>query len=176
MNQLEKLNQKITNCKKCSLWKTAQNAVPGEGPANAKIMFIGEAPGQKEDLIGKPFVGRAGKLLTQLLEKNRLERKKFFITSVLKHRPPKNRQPKKSELKSCKDWWQKQITIIKPRLIVLLGKVAFDTVIGEGQFSDSRGKLLTKNGKLYFPVYHPAAGLRFPKIRKVLENDFQKLK
>ncbi len=171
--KLEKLHKEIKKCKKCPLWREARNPVPGEGPASAKLIFIGESPGREEDLTGRPFIGRAGKLLDELLKKNRINRKKVFITSVIKHRPPKNRQPKKSELKACRNWWGQQIEIINPQLIVLLGKVAFDTVIDEGKiFNKYRGKFLIKNRRQHFTTYHPAAGLRFPKIKKTLEKDF----
>ena len=173
--ELEKLNKKIKNCIKCPLWKTANNSVPGEGRLSSKIMFIGEAPGSQEDLTGKPFVGRAGKLLNQLLESQKIKRENVFITSIIKHRPPKNRQPKKKELAVCKIWWQKQIEIINPELIVLLGRVATIAVLGESTWRN-RGGILKKNNKKYFITYHPAAGLRFPRIKKTLEKDFKKIK
>ena len=176
--EIKKLNQEIRNCKKCLLWKTRTNAVPGEGSENAKIMFIGESPGHEEDLSGKPFQGMAGKFLDKLFKKNKINRKKVFITSVLKCRPiieNRNRPPLAAELKACKVWWQNQIEIIKPKLIVLLGKISFDTVIGEKEFKKLQGRFLIKNGPKYFATYHPAAGMRFPKIRKILEKDFKKL-
>jgi len=177
--ELEKLNQEIRNCKKCPLWKTRRNAVPGEGDINAKIMFIGESPGREENLSGKPFCGMAGKFLDKLFKENKIDRKKVFITSVLKCRPViknRNRSPKATELEACKIWLQNQIEIIKPKLIVLLGKIAFDTVIGKKEFKELQGKFLIKNRQKYFPTYHPAAGMRFPKIRKALEKDFKKLR
>lgn len=171
--KIERLNNKIRKCKKCPLGKNAKNSVPGEGLVNAKLMFIGESPGREEDLTGRPFVGRAGKFLNELFKKNKIDRKKVFITSVIKHRPPQNRQPKKSELKACRKWWEEQIKIINPKLIVLLGKVAFDTVINERKtFNKYRGKFLMKNRRQYFATYHPAAGIRFPKIKKILKKDF----
>jgi uracil-DNA glycosylase family 4 len=173
--RLEKLNKEVRSCKKCSLWGKEKKAVPGEGPANARIMIIGEAPGREEDLSGRPFCGRAGKLLSHLLEKNGFKRDGIFITSVVKHRPPKNRQPKKPELLACRIWWEKQIGIIKPRLIILLGRVATDTVLGKEAW-DKRGKVFFQGGQGYFITYHPAAGLRFPKIKKILEKDFKELK
>jgi len=173
--KLQKLNQEIRNCKKCPLWKTRNKVVPGEGAEDAKIMFIGEAPGREEDKIGRPFCGRAGKLLGKLLRKNRIKREKVFITSVVKCRPPKNRKPKPAELKSCREWWGKQIEIINPSKIVILGKTAFDEVIGLGELKDVRGSWLKIKNRFYFPTYHPAAGIRFPKIKKILEKDFKKL-
>jgi len=175
MGKLEKINQQIKKCKRCSLWQAANNVVPGEGSIYSKIMFIGEAPGRQEDLTGRPFIGRAGELLNRLLKIAQIKRENVFITSVIKHRPPKNRQPQKPEIKACKIWWQKQIEILKPKLIILLGRVASDTVLGK-DFWKERGRLYQKEGERYFIVYHPAAGLRFPKIKKILEKDFKRLK
>jgi len=173
--KLEKLNKKIKECKRCPLWQAANNAVPGEGPICSRIMFIGEAPGRQEDLTGRPFIGRAGELLSRLLETAQIKREEVFITSVIKHRPPKNRQPKKPEIKACKTWWQKQIEILKPKLIILLGRVALDTVLGK-DFWKKRGRMYQNEGERYFITYHPAAGLRFPRIKKILEKDFKRLK
>ena len=173
---LRKIAKQIKKCKQCPLWKRAKNEVFGEGSANAKIMFIGEAPGREEDKTGRPFCGRAGKLLDKLLKGNKIKREEVFITSVIKHRPPKNRLPKKTELKACKFWWQRQIEIINPKKIVLLGKIAFDTVVAVGNLKDCRGRWLKIDNRFYFPTYHPAAGLRFPKIKKILEKDFKKIK
>ena len=174
--ELEKLNKQIKSCRKCSLWKTRKNTVQGEGPATAKIIFIGEAPGREEDRTGRPFCGRAGKLLDKLLKENKINREKVYITSVVKCRPPRNRKPKSIELKNCRPFWQKQIEIINPQKIVILGKTAFDEVIGLGELKNCRGKWLKIKNRLYFSTYHPAAGLRFPKIKKILEKDFKKLK
>lgn len=174
--EIEKLNKKIRNCSKCPLWRKRSNVVPGEGPVNAKIIFIGEAPGREEDKTGKPFCGRAGKLLDKLFKDNNIKRETVFITSVIKCRPPKNRRPKKKELERCHNWWQKQIEIINPQKIVILGKTAFDAVINLGELNDCRGRWLKIKNSFYLPTYHPAAGLRFPKIKKILEKDFRKLK
>lgn len=174
--KIKKLNQKIKNCKKCPLRKKAKKAVPGEGSTAAKIMFIGESPGREEDLSGKPFIGRAGKLLTQLLEQNRIKRKRVFITSVIKHRPPKNRRPVRKEIEVCLPFLEKQIEIINPRKIVLLGGIAFSVFFPKQKLNNFRGRLIKKKGRQFFPTYHPAAGLRFPKIKKILEEDFKKFK
>ncbi|MDD5144566.1 MAG: uracil-DNA glycosylase [Candidatus Pacebacteria bacterium] len=179
-SRIEKLDNEIKNCRRCPLWKGAKNAVPGEGPANAKVMFFGEAPGREESLTGKPFVGRSGKLLTQLLEENGVNRDKVFITSILKHRPPNNRQPKKCEIKACEIWWRKQIEIVRPKIIVVLGRFAFDTIVNEGKsLSRSRGEFLTLNKEWgeqkFFITFHPSAGLRFVKFKEILRKDFRKL-
>jgi DNA polymerase len=176
--KLEKLKQKIKSCKKCPLWKLRKNTVPGEGPANAKIMIVGQAPGVEENETGRPFVGRAGKFLNKLLKIAGIEREKVFITSPLKclPQPPINRTPKKEEIEACLPWLKKQIEIIDPKYFVLLGEVAFSVFFPREKLGDFRGKWIEKQGKFYFPTYHPAAGLRFPKIRKILEKDFKKLK
>jgi DNA polymerase len=173
---LEKLNRKIRNCKKCPLWKTRKNPVPGEGPVNAKIILLGQAPGATENLKGVPFCGRAGKFLDHLLKIAKIDRKKIFITSPIKCFPPKNRKPKKEEIKACLPWLKKQIEIINPKHFILLGEVAFSVFFQKEKLSNFRGKWIEKNGKFYFPTYHPAAGLRFPKIKKILEKDFKKIK
>jgi len=162
---LEKLAKQIRKCRKCKLWKTRNNAVPGEGPSNAKIFFIGQAPGKQEDLQGKPFVGRAGKFLNMLLEKNNIKRSDVFITSVLKCFPPKNRLPKKDEIKACLPYLIKQLEIINPRVVVLLGNVAIKTL--------KNHEIL--KGKKVICTYHPAAGMRFPKIKKKMFDDFKRI-
>ena len=174
--KLEKLNRKIRNCKKCPLWKLRKNAVPGEGPANTKIMLVGQAPGREEDLKGLPFVGRAGQSLNQLLKIAGINRKEIFITSPLKCFPPKNRKPKKEEIEACLPYLKKQIEIIKPKKFILLGEVAFSVFFPGEKLSEFRGRWIKKDGKFYFPTYHPAAGLRFPKIKKILEKDFKSIK
>jgi DNA polymerase len=176
--EIEKLNQEIRNCKKCSLWKTRKNAVPGEGPANAKIMICGMAPGVEEDKTGKPFIGRAGKFLNELLKIAGIKREKVFITSPLKclPQPPINRKPKKEEIEACLPYLKKQIEIINPKKFILLGEVAFSVFFPKEKLKDFRGKWIKKDKKLYLPTYHPAAGLRFPKIKKILEKDFKKLR
>lgn len=174
--KLKKLNKKIQKCKKCSLWKTRKNAVPGEGPANAKIIFLGQAPGSKEDNIGKPFVGRAGQFLNQLLKIARINREEIFITSPIKCFPPKNRKPTKKEIEACLPWLKKQTEIINPQKFILLGEVAFFVFFPDKKLKDFRGSWIKKNGKEYFVSYHPAAGIRFPKIKKILEKDFKKIK
>ncbi len=176
MGKLEKVNQEIRNCKKCPLGEARKNAVPGEGPIGAEIMIIGQAPGVEEDKAGRPFVGRAGKFLNYLLKLVKIKRERVFITSPIKCFPPQNRKPKKEEIKACLPYLKKQIEIINPQKFILLGEVAFSVFFLNKKLSDSRGKWIKKGGKEYFPTYHPAAGMRFPKIRKALEKDFKKIK
>ena len=174
--QLIELHKEIQKCKKCVLADTRTNAVPGEGPANAKIMIIGQAPGALEDKTGKPFVGRAGKFLDKLLEIAQIDRKKVFITSPIKCFPPKNRKPKASELKACLPYLKKQIEIISPEKFILLGDVAFSVFFPKLKLKDYRGRVIKINKKEFFITYHPAAGLRFPRIKEILIKDFKKLK
>jgi DNA polymerase len=174
--KLEKLNNEIKSCQKCPLAKTRKKAVPGEGKANSKIMIIAQAPGKKEDELGRPFVGPAGQLLNKLLKMANLKREKIFLTSPIKCFPPKNRRPKMKEIKACLPWLKKQIEIINPQKFILLGEVAFSVFFPKEKLNDFRGKWVKKADKEYFVTYHPAAGMRFPKIRKILEKDFKKLK
>ena len=175
MNELEKIALEIKKCRKCKLWKIRKNAVPGEGPINAKIFFVGQNPGKKEDLEGKPFVGLSGKFLDKMLKLAKIERKKVFITGAVKCHTPKNRKPSKEEIEACKPYLLKQIKIINPKLIVILGEVALDALLSSKEkISKLHGKLIKKD-KNYFITFHPAAGMRFPKIRKLMIKDFKKL-
>ena len=177
MDIREKINKKIKNCKKCILCRAAKNAVPGEGPFNAKIIAIGEAPGREEDLSGRPFVGRSGKFLTKLLEEDAgIKREKVFITSVAKHRPPDNRKPTKKEIETCLPYLLKQIEIINPKKIILMGQTAFSVFFPGEKLKDYRGKLIKKGLRDFFITYHPAAGIRFQKMKKILEKDFKQLR
>jgi len=173
--KLEKLDKKIRGCKKCLLWKTRKNAVPGEGKTKVKVMVLGQAPGAEENKTGRPFIGRAGKFLNQLLGMAGLERESVFITSPVKCFPLKNRKPSKEEIKSCLPYLEKQIEIINPKKFILLGEVAFGIFFPREKLKDYRGKIIRKNGREYFIVYHPAAGIRFQKFKKILEKDFKKI-
>ncbi len=174
--ELEKLSRKIRNCKKCPLWKTRKNTVPGEGLVKAKLMIIGQAPGAEEDKTGRPFVGRAGQFLNQLLKLAKMKREKVFITSPIKCFPPKNRKPTKKEIDTCFPYLKKQIGIINPQRFILLGEIAFSVFFPNNKLKNFRGKWIKKNNKNFLVTYHPAAGLRFPKMKKILEKDFKKLK
>ena len=171
--QLEKLHETIRHCTLCPLHKTRTNAVPGEGPCTASVIFVGEAPGAKEDETGRPFVGRSGVLLISMLEEIGLTRDTVFITSILKSRPPKNRAPKKSETNVCRPYIEQQIELIKPRVIVLLGGIAISSLIGPRKVSESHGLFYESGSKLYFMTYHPAAALRFPKVKIAMREDFK---
>ena len=171
--QLKRLHDEIKRCTKCSLYRTRKNAVPGEGSVNARVMFVGEAPGAKEDELGRPFVGRSGNLLTEMLEDIGLTRNAVFITSVLKSRPPNNRAPKREEVVRCMPYLIRQFEIINPEYIVLLGGVAVSAVIGPWKLSESHGKFYEADDRTFFITYHPAAALRFPKIMQMMLEDFR---
>jgi len=160
--KLSEINSRIIRCRKCPLWKESRNAVPGEGPVKAKAILIGQNPGREEDATGRPFVGRSGKFLDAILKKNGVDRKKLFITSVVKHKTSKNRKPNSEEIKACMPWLTKQIAIIKPKVIVLMGNVA--------------KQVERRKGITYIETCHPAAAMRFPKMRIKFERDIKKLR
>lgn len=174
--RLKSVNKKIRNCKKCFLWKTRKNAVPGEGPESARILVLGQAPGAEEDKSGRPFCGRAGKLLTSLLGIAGIKRDRVFITNPVKCFPPKNRKPSKEEIASCFPYLKEQIDVINPSKVILLGEVAFKSFFPENKLKNCRGKWLKLGKKCFFITYHPSAGLRFKRMKKILEKDFKKLK
>ena len=148
---LNELNKQICNCRKCRLWQDAKNAVPGEGPPNAKLIIVGQNPGAEEDKTGKPFVGRAGKFLNSVLAENRIDRKQIFVTNIVKHVTPQNRKPCPDEVEACLPYLTAQIKEIKPKMVVLMGAVAWQTP----RFEDVE----------YFEIYHPSAAMRFNKMR-----------
>ena len=171
--ELNALHETIRGCKLCPLHTTRLNAVPGEGSYNAKLFFIGEAPGAREDQSGRPFVGRSGDLLTIMIESIGLTRDEVFITSVLKSRPPNNRTPAPSEIETCRPYVERQIELICPQVVVLLGGVAIASMVGPWSVSESHGKFFEAKGRIYFMTYHPAAALRFPKIKVLMAEDFK---
>jgi uracil-DNA glycosylase len=162
---LPHLDRQICACHLCPLFLERNLAVPGSGPAPADIMLVGEAPGKEEDLSGKPFVGRAGRLLDGALVQAGLERSKVFITSVIKCRPPQNRKPKKMEIDRCRPYLQSQIEILHPKVICLMGNTAAQAVLGRQGIADLRGRILQDR---YLVTFHPAAVLR----NRNLMNDF----
>lgn len=172
---LLKVAIEIKNCKECKKDKFGL-AVPGEGYPEAKVMFIGEAPGIEESKIGRPFVGRAGKFLNKFLDSIGIKRKDVFITSPVKYYPGK-KAPNKEEIKHGMIHTIKQIEIIKPKIIVLLGNVALHALIDEKlNISKVHGNVIKKGNIIYIPTFHPSAAMRFPKIRKQMEKDFEKIK
>jgi uracil-DNA glycosylase len=175
--ELDLVHSEITTCTKCDLHRGRRNAVPGEGPASARIMFVGEGPGQNEDEQGRPFVGAAGKLLTELLESIGLKRSDVFITNIVKCRPPSNRAPRKSEIEACNPYLLSQIQLIKPRIVCALGTPAITTLLGE-EYSATKahGKTVSRGDLTILPLYHPAAALYDASLKGVLAKDFEILK
>lgn len=168
--------REIGECKDCDLYKTRTNLVFGVGNENAQIMFVGEAPGYYEDQKGEPFVGAAGKLLDELLRSINLTRSDIYIANVLKCRPPNNRDPIASEIMSCKDKLFRQIEIINPKIIVTLGNFSTKLLLNlESGISKLRGKPYQTGDRVFFPIYHPAAGLYTSSVKDVLFADFKKL-
>jgi uracil-DNA glycosylase len=175
--KLASVHSEIMGCVKCELHKSRKNAVPGEGPVDAKIMFVGEGPGQNEDEQGRPFVGAAGKLLTELLESIGLRRSEVFITNIVKCRPPSNRAPRRPEIEACNPYLMLQIRLIKPRIVCALGTPAIATLLGE-EFSATKahGRPMSKGDVTVLPMYHPAAALYEASLKEVLAADFRILK
>ena len=172
---LTSISFQISNCLACNLSKERTNTVPGSGNPNADIMFIGEAPGFNEDRIGEPFIGRAGSLLEDLLDSIGLRKQDVYITNMVKCRPPKNRDPQKTELNSCKTYLDSQISTINPIVIVTLGRFSFGKFFPNIPISKARGETKEWKGKIIFPMYHPAAALYNPSLKPRLQYDFQKL-
>jgi len=172
---LDEIHSEIASCTKCPLYASRINPVPGEGSVDAKVMFIGEAPGAQEDKTGRPFVGRSGQLLRDMIREIGMSEDEVFITSVLKSRPPKNRAPHKDEVDACIGYLDRQIDVINPKVIVLLGGVAISSIIGPWRLSEAHGKFYEAQGRTYFMTYHPAAALRFPETKDQMREDFQKL-
>lgn len=174
---LELLREEAENCRKCLLWESRTNLVFGEGNIDSHIMFIGEAPGFHEDQQGRPFVGAAGKLLTELIESLGIKREDVYIANVLKCRPPNNREPLPDEIKACFPLLQRQIEIINPKIICTLGRYAAYAVLGHTiNMSSSHGKYYEANGRKVFVTYHPAAALYHGKLLEEVKKDFEKLK
>ena len=158
---MEDLKEAINNCNKCKLCKNRKNIVFGVGNENAKIMFIGEGPGADEDLKGIPFVGKAGKLMDKAFLALGIKKEDVYIANIVKCRPPNNRDPEPDEVVVCINYLRNQVIIIKPKIIVLLGRVALNNVLGqEYKITASRGKWIEKKGILYMPTWHPAALFR----------------
>lgn len=177
------LEEEILNCTKCKLHTYRRRAVPGEGNRNSILVFIGEAPGEKEDEQGRPFVGPAGRLLTELIESTGYRREDFYITNIVKCRPPGNRDPEDDEISACLPYLVKQLELIKPKIVVCLGRHSARTIfklaglkwtcmsVQHGKIYSAR--LFNFNVKI-IPTYHPAAALYNPQLKSSLEEDFKK--
>ena len=154
----------------------ATNLVPGEGNAEAAVMLVGEAPGASEDRSGRPFVGSAGRLLDRLLEEAGLRREDVFITNVVKARPPGNRDPRADEVAHHLPWLEAQLAVIAPRLLVPLGRHALARFAPDAKITETHGRVLERDGRTLFPMFHPAAALRNPRLRATLHEDAQALR
>nr|MBI2903758.1 uracil-DNA glycosylase [Chloroflexota bacterium] len=174
-DSLSLIASQVRACEKCKLHATRKKAVPGDGPENAKIMFIGEGPGFHENEQGKPFVGAAGKFLDELLASIGMKRANVFITNVIKCRPPQNRDPELDELKACDGYLQRQIALINPKVIVTLGRYSMEKFFPGARISSIHGQARTIGGRLVVALFHPAAALHQPQYRALIEQDFKKL-
>ncbi|MDQ5863378.1 MAG: uracil-DNA glycosylase [Thermoproteota archaeon] len=174
-DSLEKIAGDVRGCPLCKLARTRKNAVPGEGQISAKIMFIGEAPGRSEDEKGKPFVGAAGRILDNVLKNAGIERSQVFITNIVKCRPPNNRVPEEDELIACRPYLDRQIALIKPKVICILGRTAYSSILGGSSITANRGKIVERSGQKYFSTFHPAAVIYNKSLRSRLEDDLKKL-
>lgn len=176
-DSIGRVSGEVVACTKCRLCETRKNAVPGEGSTRVPVMFVGEAPGEQEDIQGRPFVGAAGKLLTELLASIELRRDDVYITNIVKCRPPNNRPPRKDETSACKPYLERQILLLAPRVICPMGNSAVHSLIeSEKSVSDLHGIPFEAGNVTYFPLYHPAAALYTFQLRKVMEEDFRKLR
>jgi DNA polymerase len=173
---LKEIADQVARCQRCKLGTPQARAVPGEGNPESKFMFVGEAPGFYEDQQGKPFVGPAGKFLDELLKLAGMTRKDVFITNVVKHRPPGNRDPEPDELEACDGYLRAQIAIIQPQVIVTLGRFSLGRFVPNVRaMRDIHGRALPYEGMTVVAMYHPAAALHQASLRSVLEEDFRNL-
>jgi uracil-DNA glycosylase family 4 len=182
---LDAVASEVIVCRKCPLWKSRKNAVPGEGNSESSVMFVGEAPGQSEDVEGRPFVGAAGKFLETLLSEVSLSRNDVFICNIVKCRPPRNREPMPDEIQTCTPYLDRQINIIKPKFVVTLGNYSTAYIFSKATLpfngiTQVRGKFypatILNLQIVIFPTFHPAAALYNAKYKETLQHDFQILK
>ncbi|MDB6021970.1 MAG: phage polymerase-related protein [Pedosphaera sp.] len=177
VRQLEELDAQIRSCTRCPLYQSRTLAVPGEGKATAKVMIIGEAPGRQEDQTGRPFVGNSGKFLDQVLAGSGFSRADFFITNIVKCRPPANRTPRTKEVDTCTSLYLvRQIALINPALIMLLGGVAVKKMLGLKTVEEARGRIIQHDGGRYLATYHPAVRFYREDLAAKIHEDFQLLK
>lgn len=174
-DSLEKVAAEIRDCQACDLFFGRSQAVPGAGQETATVMFVGEGPGFHEDQQGVPFVGAAGKFLDELLEMIELRRDDVFITNVVKCRPPGNRDPRPAEIQACRGFLDRQIAVIRPKVIITLGRFSMERYFPNAKISQVHGQARKIDGILYYPMYHPAAALHQPSLRPVVEEDVAKI-
>ncbi|MGY5149751.1 MAG: uracil-DNA glycosylase [Candidatus Nitrosopumilus sp. bin_68KS] len=173
--KLDIIKENVINCTKCELCKTRTNSVPGKGNFKSDVIFVGEAPGRNEDKNGEPFVGVAGKKLSIALDEAGISRDSIYITNVVKCRPPKNRVPSTDERNTCQEYLKQEISIIKPKIICILGNTAFNSILGGSEITKFRGKIVRKDNQLYFLTIHPAATIYNQQLIDVLKKDISKL-
>jgi len=174
-SEIDGLRNAVISCTACELSKSRTNAVPGSGSINAEIVFIGEAPGRTEDIQGMPFVGTAGKILSEALAYAGFTREDVYITNIVKCRPPDNRRPNRQEMDSCNNYLQKELEIIRPKIICILGNTAFGSLLNGNAITKNRGKIIKRNDQLYFVTIHPAAIIYNPDLRQILKDDLKAL-
>ncbi|MFQ5934478.1 MAG: uracil-DNA glycosylase [Dehalococcoidia bacterium] len=175
MSELEVVHSSISTCEKCGLCRGRTHAVPGEGPGNAKIVFIGEGPGFYEDQQGRPFVGPAGKVLEELLATIHLKRSDVYITNIIKCRAPGNRDPLPGEIDACSDWLDRQLELIAPRMIVTLGRYSMARFFPKQTISKIHGTAKKQDGYIIYAMYHPAAALHQQGLRNAIIEDMKKI-
>ncbi|MDH7490017.1 MAG: uracil-DNA glycosylase [Anaerolineae bacterium] len=175
VSDLTRLYDEINQCQRCPLGRTRTRAVPGEGPEDAKIVFIGEAPGFHEDQQGRPFVGAAGHFLEQLLASIGMKRRDVYICNIIKCRPPGNRDPLPNEIQACAEFLDRQIALIKPRVIVTLGRYSMAKYLPQASISRVHGRPQRVGDIIVLPLYHPAAALHRPRYKADIEEDFKKI-
>jgi DNA polymerase len=173
--ELEIIKQNVINCTKCDLCKTRTNSVPGKGNFQSDVIFVGEAPGRNEDKNGEPFIGVAGKKLSIALDEAGISRDSIYITNVVKCRPPKNRVPNTAERNTCQEYLKQEISIIKPKIICILGNTAFSSILGGSEITKFRGKIVRKDNQYYFLTIHPAATIYNQELIDVLKKDIVRL-
>lgn len=171
--ELERVAAQVRVCTNCALYQGTKNGVPGEGNPQAEVMLIGEGPGFNEDRLGRPFVGQAGGFLNELLEAAGLKREDVFITNVVKHRPPENRDPLPDEIKACSDYLTRQIAAINPKVIVTLGRFSMARFIQGASISKIHGQYKVMDRRVVVTMYHPAAALHQQTLRSVALEDFR---
>ena len=175
IQELEEIKKQVVECTKCDLCKTRNNSVPGKGNFYSEVIFVGEAPGRNEDKKGEPFVGVAGKKLSVALENAGIKRDEIYITNVVKCRPPNNRIPNTTERELCKEYLKREIAIIRPKIICILGNTAFKSILEGSEIIKHRGKVVKKENQLYFLTVHPAATIYNQELISVLKKDILKL-
>ncbi len=174
-DSLEEIATEVVGCSLCKLSRSRKNAVPGDGQTSAKIIFIGEAPGKNEDEKGRPFIGIAGRILDEALQKAGIERSQVFITNIVKCRPPGNRIPEDDERAACRPYLDRQISLIAPRIICILGATAYSSILGGKSITQNRGKIIKRKGQKYLITIHPAAAIYNKNLRHALEDDLSRL-